>query len=395
MKSKDFYEIGEELQKIVQTAIDSNNFKELNEMIRTTVNHAVESIKEGVKTNQISKGKNEEIPNIDGNKKREIKALESRYFTARPTGNLLGGVMVFFGFSTAVILAIVLIGLFILDMVLEGISLLIVPMIVLSIFIILLLFMGVKGQIMRARVKRFKKYRRILEGREFCSIEELSGNIGKSYDYVIKDLYRMIDLKWFLQGHIDAQEKHLIITDKMYEQYTLAMESLKQRQKKAKEEAEKMADPKYTEEVRQMLLEGKRFVDHIRECNDAIPGIEISEKMSRLELIVSRLFAQVEKNPSVASEMHQFMTYYLPTTEKLLDAYRELDVQPVQGQNIIETKKEIEVTLDTLNQAFEKLLDNFYRDMAWDVTTDISVLNTMLAKEGLTDDAMTMESKAQ
>ena len=205
----------------------------------------------------------------------------------------------------------------------------------------------------------------------------------------------MIDLKWFLQGHIDAQEKHLIITDKMYEQYTLAMESLEQRQKKAKEEAEKMADPKYTEEVRQMLLEGKRFVDHIRECNDAIPGIEISEKMSRLELIVSRLFAQVEKNPSVASEMHQFMTYYLPTTEKLLDAYRELDVQPVQGQNIIETKKEIEVTLDTLNQAFEKLLDNFYRDMAWDVTTDISVLNTMLAKEGLTDDAMTMESKAQ
>ena len=30
MKSKDFYEIGEELQKIVQTAIDSNDFKELN-----------------------------------------------------------------------------------------------------------------------------------------------------------------------------------------------------------------------------------------------------------------------------------------------------------------------------------------------------------------------------
>ena len=332
---------------------------------------------------------------IDANAKKELKTIEDQYFTSCPSGNIFGGLMVFFGFSMAALLTIVLVGFFALDIVLDGVSLFLVPMIVLSIFIILLLFMGVKGQIMRARVKRFKKYRRILEGREFCSIEELSGNIGKSYDYVIKDLYRTIDLKWFLQGHIDAQEKHLIITDKMYEQYTLAMESLEQRQKKAKEEAEKMADPKYTEEVRQMLLEGKRFVDHIRECNDAIPGIEISEKMSRLELIVSRLFAQVEKNPSVASEMHQFMTYYLPTTEKLLDAYRELDVQPVQGQNIIETKKEIEVTLDTLNQAFEKLLDNFYRDMAWDVTTDISVLNTMLAKEGLTDDAMTMESKAQ
>lgn len=62
-----------------------------------------------------------------------------------------------------------------------------------------------------------------------------------------------------------------------------------------------MADPKYSEEVRTMLTEGKRYVEHIRACNDVIPDVEISAKISRLELIISRIFTQVEKDPSLAA----------------------------------------------------------------------------------------------
>ena len=85
------------------------------------------------------------------------------------------------------------------------------------------------------------------------------------------------------------------------------------------------------------------------------------------------------------------MDYYLPTTVKLLDAYEELDRQPVQGENIRNGKQEIEKTLDTLNLAFEKLLDSLFEDTAWDVATDISVLQTMLAQEGLTEQKLKAE----
>jgi 5-bromo-4-chloroindolyl phosphate hydrolysis protein len=78
------------------------------------------------------------------------------------------------------------------------------------------------------------------------------------------------------------------------------------------------------------------------------------------------------------------MDYYLPTTLKLVSVYRDLDAEPIQGANIMATKKEIEETLDTISHAFENLLDSFYEDTAMDVSTDISVLNTMLAQEGLT-----------
>ena len=80
------------------------------------------------------------------------------------------------------------------------------------------------------------------------------------------------------------------------------------------------------------------------------------------------------------------MDYYMPTTWKLLDAYRSFENEPIQSDNILRTKKEIEDTLDTINAAFEKLLDDLFQTTAWDISSDISVLNTMLAQEGLKED---------
>ena len=113
---------------------------------------------------------------------------------------------------------------------------------------------------------------------------------------------------------------------------------------------------------------------------------EISAKISRMELIVEKIFERAQKHPEIIPDLKKLMNYYLPMTVKLLDAYEEMDQQPVQGENIQASKKEIEDTLDTLNQAFEKLLDSAFQDTAWDVSSDISVLHTLLAQEGLTDD---------
>ncbi len=133
-----------------------------------------------------------------------------------------------------------------------------------------------------------------------------------------------------------------------------------------------------------MIEEGNAYIEQIRKSNDAIPGVEISNKMYHLENVIRRIFKRVEQHPELIDDLHKFMDYYLPTTVKLLQAYEELDKQDVEGDNIKTAKKEIENTLDTINQAFENLLDSFFRDTAWDVSTDISVLKTMLAQEGLT-----------
>ena len=186
-----------------------------------------------------------------------------------------------------------------------------------------------------------------------------------------------------------------MVSDKAYRQYTDLMDQMK-KEKAEREEAAARQQQEYSKlspEVQKILKAGDDYVRKIREANDAIPGEEISAKMSRMEMLVDRIFDRVEENPESVDDIRKLMEYYLPTTIKLLEAYEDLDAQPVQGENIISSKKEIEKTIDTLNTAFEKLLDDLFRDTAWDVSSDISVLHTMLAQEGLTEDGLKTAGK--
>ena len=154
--------------------------------------------------------------------------------------------------------------------------------------------------------------------------------------------------------------------------------------KKAREQSEAKKNARLDQETQQMLAEGQAFIRHIHEKNDEIPGEEFSEKLDRLEQIVTGIFERVEADPKSAPDLHRMMKYYLPTTQKLVDTYATLDSQNISGTNVENAKREIERSLDTINSAFERFLDQFFRDTAWDVSSDISVMGTMMAQDGLT-----------
>ena len=120
----------------------------------------------------------------------------------------------------------------------------------------------------------------------------------------------------------------------------------------------------------------------------------MSIKLDRLEDISNKIYDHVESHPDKIVETKKFSEYFLPTTLKLVETYRRLDSQTIEGENILTAKKEIEDSLDTINNAFENLLDSLFEDISMDISTDISVLETMLMQEGLTsNDSMKINSK--
>ncbi len=248
--------------------------------------------------------------------------------------------------------------------------------------------MGLAGYSLRNRARRFKQYMARLSGKDYSTVEELALSVGRKKDFVLKDLEKMIQKNFFRQGHFDEKKTTFMATDAVYRQYLQATESMKEREAREasqKAEEEKIYNnPKMTEESRRLLKEGQAYIEHIRACNDAIPGEEISAKLYRLEQIMTRIFKQVEKQPELASDLRKFINYYLPTTAKLVEAYKELDAEAVEGENISRTKQEIEDTIDTINEAFEKLLDSFFEEKAWDISSDINVMKTMLKQDGMT-----------
>jgi hypothetical protein len=77
------------------------------------------------------------------------------------------------------------------------------------------------------------------------------------------------------------------------------------------------------------------------------------------------------------------LDYFLPTTIKLLNAYDRMDSAGISGSNIDATKAKVEQMLNTLCSAFDKQLDALFSDEALDVSTDITVMENLLAQEGL------------
>lgn len=260
-----------------------------------------------------------------------------------------------------------------------------------------------KGMKLLGRLKRFRTYTRQLGGRTYCSVKELAGCIGKSESYVRKDLRMMIEKRMFRQGHLDKAGSCLMVTEEAWNQYLdaekqLALREAEQKrirqkqQEEAREQKEKL--DRVPDDVKNVIAQGRAYLQKIKESNEAIPDEEISAKISRMELIVEKILDRVQGHPELLGDLSKFMEYYLPTTVKLLGAYEELDAQPVQGANIVNSKKEIEDSLDTINHAFENLLDGFFQDTAWDISSDISVLQMMLAQEGLTEDGFSKTAGA-
>lgn len=243
------------------------------------------------------------------------------------------------------------------------------------------------GCIGLGRLKRFQKYKKTLGHKTYCSFEDLAKTVGRSIKSVKKDIHYMIAKSWFLEGRTDTKETCLITSNETYRQYEETQKALEQRSaeeaQKRMRESEKQS--RISPQVQEVLDKGEAYIKKIHASNDAIPGEEISAKIAKMEQIVEQIFQRAEEHPEIIPDLKKMMDYYLPMTVKLLDAYEDMDRQSIQGETIRASKKEIEDTLDTLNEAFAKLLDSVFQDTAWDVSSDISVLHTMLAQEGLTE----------
>ena len=138
-------------------------------------------------------------------------------------------------------------------------------------------------------------------------------------------------------------------------------------------------------EIDALLSERDRAVGEMRRLNASIEDPKISAQISRLEETTGKIIDTVAASPSKLPQIRKFMSYYLPTTLKILRAYGQLEDQEVSGANITAAMQRIEGMMDKVVEGFEKQLDLLFQGDAMDITTDVEVLERMLAKDGLSD----------
>ena len=218
-----------------------------------------------------------------------------------------------------------------------------------------------------------RKIDKIVGDAKYMYIQDIADALPCSYDKCCKHLENCIDEGLFgPDAYLDMRCKCLVVSQRPPEPTPAPAP-------KPEKQPEKQTDMPERDQY-------KKILDELRRVNDAIPDEEMSDKISRLEAVSAKIFEQAKSAPDKLPQMRKFMDYYLPTSLKLLNTYAELDNQGVEGENISESKRRIEQTMDTLVKAFENQLDRLFASDALDVSTDIDVMQNMLRADGLTDD---------
>jgi len=146
------------------------------------------------------------------------------------------------------------------------------------------------------------------------------------------------------------------------------------------------------EKVDTLLSEGQKSVAEMRRLSATMPNEEVKAKAENLVNITDQIFNKLRSEPGVYSQVKRFSEFYLPTSVKLLGAYDSFGQSGVEGDNITSTMERINSAMDTILPSYKKFYDSLFEDKALDIETDISVMETMLKRDGLLENDFTNAS---
>lgn len=144
------------------------------------------------------------------------------------------------------------------------------------------------------------------------------------------------------------------------------------------------AKKSYGPEVDPIIEEGNKALSEMGRLYMSIKDTEVRSKINEIMRITDKIVQDAIQDPSDIPQIKKFMNYYLPTTIKLLNAYDRMSSQGIEGENLSKSMNSINEMLDAAIVAYKKRLDSLFANQALDIETDIEVMNTMLAREGLT-----------
>ena len=246
---------------------------------------------------------------------------------------------------------------------------------------------------------RLARIRAIIGNKKSINLSKLAAASKESIKKIRRDVQRLIDKGEFGdEAYIDLGTNNFMRNPdaepdnpEMFDYKTVYGDLFKKDKKEKKEKSEKNAqseadNKKKAEENSEKNSDKDNFesiISEIRRLNDEIKDAPVSERIYKIEAHTKNIFDYVTDHPEAMPQIRTFMNYYLPTTLKLLESYSRIERVGVAGENMKKSKNNIEKTLDLLVIGFEQQVDLLFKNEFIDISSDISVLEQMMQKDGL------------
>ena len=226
------------------------------------------------------------------------------------------------------------------------------------------------------QIIRFRKYNREIGDNTVIPTADLAAITAKPIDFTINDLLNMIEKDYYRQARIVENGELFILDSNTYKLYKEEM------LRDPKERFDELEEKENSALVEEYSAKAKRDVTTLTEMTPKLKE-PMKSKISEFLQIVGKIFELLKENPNTAKDLDKVINFYLPTTVKLMDNYIDLSEKPTDS--VKSSLKSMEQTMDLVNDGFMKMLDNIYQEKIMDLSSDMSVLKSMLRQEGLLD----------
>lgn len=132
------------------------------------------------------------------------------------------------------------------------------------------------------------------------------------------------------------------------------------------------------------------YIDEINDLNDDIPDEKISNGLYETCSLLKQIQTLEVKFPKSKDKLKKLYDYYLPILTKILKQYVSLQYAKTDP-SYESTKQKLIRTIDLINDAMEKIISSMTDQDFINLSADISTLEALLQKDGLTEEG-TMSS---
>ena len=144
-----------------------------------------------------------------------------------------------------------------------------------------------------------------------------------------------------------------------------------------------VADGLTQDHVDQVVAAGKEQVKRIKNLSMKIGDVKVRDEVKGICRTADEIFDNFVEDPKDIKTARKFLSYYLDTTERILDRYVTISSKSVRDSDIEETLAKVEDMLSLIDETFKKQMKKLLEDDVLDLDIELEVLEKTIKSEGI------------
>ncbi|WP_394011025.1 5-bromo-4-chloroindolyl phosphate hydrolysis family protein [Anaerococcus cruorum] len=239
--------------------------------------------------------------------------------------------------------------------------------------------------------QNYVRFLRELGNNTVISIRDLASAVAQTEEKTVSDLTKMMKRGYFHQARIVEDDSLFILDIPTFRLYKEKKKEIPEARVKTESEDEVLVEDLSLERAREILDQGKAAINEIKTSQAKINDANFKSNVDKLLKNATDILNIVEKYPEKSYALNKFGDYYLPTTAKLVETYYDFEMMRTDDSKILNSMSQINESITTIGEAFDKIKVELLSDRAMDIKTDIDTINLLLNQEGYAENDWSKE----